>query len=53
MTERAVASDNKMVDALEKRPEAGVVSVPEGSGLRLDSEQVPEMETQNVERTLQ
>jgi len=50
---RRVASENEMADASEKRPETVVTDVPEGSGLRLDSEKIPEVEVQNVERTQQ
>jgi len=46
--------DNKAADASERRRlEAGVTHVLEVGGLRPDLEKVPEMETQNVERTLQ
>ena len=49
----SVVVDNKVVDVMERKPEAGVTDVLEGGGLRLDLEKVPEMEIQNVEKTLQ
>jgi len=48
-----VALENEMVGASEKRLETVVTDVLEGSGLRLDSEKVTEMQVQNVEMTLQ
>ena len=41
------------VRCFRERPETGVAGVPEGGGPRPDLEKVPEMETQNVEKTLQ
>jgi len=48
-----VVSEIEMVDASEKKLETVVTDVPEGSGLRPDSEKVLEVKAQNVERTLQ
>ena len=46
-----VVSENETAGASEKK--TVVTDVPEGSGLRLDSEKVLEVEVQNVNMTLQ
>ena len=48
-----VASENETAGVSEQRPETVVTDVPEGSGLRPYLEKVPQLEVQNVERTLQ